>query len=265
MIRSDSHFMIGHSHTVCEDYSANLGGFAALADGCSAVMDDNGVRMEAHTDIGARLLVRSAFHHAHAASELFGTLAIHTADSYRRQLDLPLHTLSATLGCVRLVDHCLECRLFGDGVVAARDRSSKAWAWSVASFGGHPPRYLRYELRDNDLATYEADHGSMFGIESNWLQSGPREYPYRIFCNRHTYDMAIIMSDGATSFTCDSRPVPFVKLADRLFDFRRMKGRFVLRQLAGITKDLAKEGIVHQDDISMIALYDDGEPCPSTT
>jgi hypothetical protein len=64
------------------------------------------------------------------------------------------------------------------------------------------------------------------------------------------------MSDGAFSFTKNGVPVPFdCDFTLRLLDFRRMGGKFMVRHLRGTLAELEREGIVNQDDISMVALY----------
>jgi len=240
--------MIGASHEVCEDYAASLNGFAALADGCSIVTGEDGSRINAHTDIGARLLVRAAFHHRHECKiAMQHRLILNTADGYRRQLDLPIETLSATLLTLRHDGDWVYATCCGDGLIAARLLNGE---WRTFQFV-YPsrPYYLRYHLDS---------------------QANP-ELPVRIFCfderradnyvsglqfSVAEYDLVIAMSDGSSSFTKANQLVPFDReFVTRLFDFRRMKGRFVLRHLRGVLKELDQDGITNQDDISMIAIH----------
>lgn len=259
MTNADHHFLIGRSHTICEDYCASQPQFAALSDGCSCVVGSDGKRMNAHTDIGARLLVRAAFHHQIEANlTMLFQLAVHTANGYRRQMDLPVETLSATLLTLRSADNGnrVQAAICGDGVVAARRKTDKNWNIYQYQFDG-PPVYPRYCLMNTvpqaslcRLTKLPAGGGCdnldpffmpFFGM--------PLSFP------RDEYDLVVALSDGAFSFTQDSVPVPFADIANRLLDFRGLRGRFVLRHLAGVTEELAKDGFIHQDDLSMIAMH----------
>ena len=262
MTNSDHHFAIGKSHTVCEDYAASQPQFTALSDGCSCVIDENGKKVDAHTDIGSRLLVRAAFHHQSILDESeFYTAATHTADGYRRQLGMGLGTLSATLMTLRTVgtiNHYFHVTACGDGVIALRHRDGSGWFVQCIEFDG-PPDYPRYRLSDRSrVVSYPVrwfGHKSL-ADDSKILHLSQRYSWFSEICCTKDYDLAVCMSDGAFSFTKDSNPVEFnVEFANRLLDFRRMAGRFVLRHLTGVLRELAEDGIVNQDDISMIAMY----------
>ena len=100
-MRSSHHYMIGKSHDYCEDYAASCDTFAALSDGCSVVKDQDGNRVEAHTDVGARLFVWAAFANRWNVFEEFPEPTLKTADRFRKELLMSEATLSATLFCLR--------------------------------------------------------------------------------------------------------------------------------------------------------------------
>jgi hypothetical protein len=72
------------------------------------------------------------------------------------------------------------------------------------------------------------------------------------------YDLVVGASDGVFSFTSpNGTPVPWNNtLIDHLLDFQGMAGEFMVRHLRGVVGELREEGIVNQDDISMIGVYD---------
>lgn len=256
MIGNDHHFVIGHQHAVCQDYCSSREGFAALSDGCSCVLDANGKPIEAHTDIGARLIVRAAFHHRDQESpEVLVMQSIATANSYRSSLDLSINTLSATLVIIRDAGSHFESIVCGDGLIAARN---KIGSWTAISSQYAPipfyPRYLHEQVDITaDLQVTEFQTGS----STSSTHSSTDKIQVRIF-PKDQYDCVVGISDGAFSFLKEGTPLWNSYLASRLLDLRRIKGRYVLRNLSGILKELSEERTINQDDISMISLFDDG-------
>ena len=249
---SDHHFVIGHQHTVCQDYCSSREGFAALSDGRSCVLGLDVKPYEAHTDIGARLLVRAAFHHREKSQWESPTAhVINTANEYRRSLDLSIDTLSATLITICDRDDKFIAAVCGDGLIAARRRGGK---WELFANQYEPiPYYPRYMLEDVQPDT-NLRITRMHSGDSNAMINRVQVFEF----NKIDYDCVVGLSDGAFSFLRDGVPHWDLSLALRLLDLRRTRGRFVLRNLTGILKELAAENIIHQDDISMIALFDDG-------
>lgn len=254
-MNSDHHFLIGASHSICEDFASSREGFAALADGCSVVMDSDGNKITAHTDIGARLLVRSAFHHRNIDSvDLFHDLVLNTADGYRRHMDLPAETLSATLLTLRSDNKRIRATCCGDGMIAARERGTGYWATYQYVYPTRP-YYLRYRL--GVVPVHESP------LEIIRFQSGVKSESIGRLVSCLSFpkdecDLVIAMSDGSSSFTSGNKSVEFNdELLKRLLDFRRLAGRFALRHLKGVMKELAQDGIIHQDDISLIAIHEE--------
>ena len=250
-MRGSHHFVIGASHEVCEDYAYSTDDFAALSDGCSVVKGPDGKRREAHTDVGSRLLVRAAFHHREEGRpDLLARLAIHTADGYQRSMDLGADTLSATLACLRIRDGEMFGQIIGDGVLAVRREGEwSVWAWTFDPI----PYYPRYILSSSQPETVVSVTEVVIGDIVPFTETTP--FPMGMMWGPGC-ELMVAISDGAFSFTKDSKSVPFdSELALRLLDFRRMGGKFMVRHLRGVLKELAEDGIVNQDDISMVALY----------
>lgn len=255
-MRSDHHFVMGKSHDVCQDYALSFGGCAALSDGCSVVRDPSGKQIEAHTDVGARLLVHSALSLSECVSSGpdLARASVKSAVSLARAMGLGRDTISATLISLRSYGRSMGACIIGDGVLAARNAESKEW--SVVSYSFSPiPYYPRY-IDDPDAPE------PAISIQS--VRNGGARFTCPKWTNMyiHTFwpefncDLLVAMSDGAFSFTKGCEPVPIESdLIDRLLDFRRMGGRFVVRHLRGVLKELEQDGIVNQDDLSMIAVY----------
>lgn len=247
-MRGGHHFIIGKSHDVCEDYAASCDTFAALSDGCSIVKDQDGNRIEAHTDVGSRLLVRAAFAHRWNVFEEFPDPTIKTADRFRRELLLGEAALSATLLCLRAEHGVVRAFICGDGAVFGRHRTEGWVGWSY-NFDG-PPYYLRYRLCDGPMLSVTAS--SLTGQQERYNADPIRQLVFGL----PDYDLVAAMSDGVFSFTKNGVSVPFDRdFALRLLDFRRMGGKFMVRHLRGTLAELERDGIVNQDDVSMVALY----------
>jgi hypothetical protein len=251
-MRSSHHFVIGKSHEVCQDYCASCEGFAALSDGCSVVKDRDGKQIEAHTDVGARLLVHAAIHHRRLLgfSEM-AYQATQRAFEHAVLLGTGINSVSATLIVLRASARGLAGCIIGDGVLACRNKTSKQWSVYASHYDPAPyyPRYIVSGSDFNPTLSVEVVIGgdAGYGSLSNHIKL---LWP-------HDSDMIVAMSDGAFSFTKNGASVPFdEELALRLLDFRRMGGKFMVRHLRGVLKELEQDGIVNQDDLSMIALYD---------
>lgn len=263
-MRGSHHFVIGKSHEICQDYAVSSDLFAALSDGCSRVSNADGSLIEAHTDVGARLLVRAAFSFQNEQFDLhadhFLKLVIHTADGYRRSLGMGGETLSATLLCLGAQEGGIAAIIAGDGMIAARrrrsDDRSNAGDWKVytSRFLDQPfyPRYMLY--RTTSMSSWEA------ACSIKHEQSGliVHDVPFVQYFPFDEFDLVVAASDGVFSFTKDGKSVDFTwEFIQQLLGFRRMGGKFMVRHLRGILEDLEKDGIVNQDDVSFIGLYAD--------
>lgn len=236
------HFVIGHSHDICQDYAMSSDEFASLSDGCSRVFDEQGQLIEAHTDVGARVMVMAA---AKCAKGEGWSLATR-ADRMRRTIGLPLQCLAATSISLYRDADCIVGHVVGDGMVAARSLDG---IWQIWKYE-YPTRPF-YPL--HDIVGGFEDSPQRTDVASGTAVPVPR-HAYESFPMR-LYDMVVAASDGAFSFTQHNRPVPFTyEFSQRLLDFRRMKGAFMVRHLRGVLRELESDNIVNQDDISMIAL-----------
>jgi hypothetical protein len=260
-MRGSHHFTIGKSHEICQDYAFSSDDFAALSDGCSRVSRADGSLIEAHTDVGARLLVRAAFSFQRekftgGESALFLKLVAHSADNYRRSLGMGIETLSSTLICLKRQKDVIAVIVAGDGLVAARRKCDKSWTVYTVRFSG-PPFYPRYLLDDTHCIVSWRDKCEV-RYEHICSSEIYKEFPFIGYFPVDEFDLVAAASDGMFSFTKDGKSVEFNwNFSQRLLDFRRMGGKFMVRHLRGTLEDLEKDGIVNQDDVSMIGLYAD--------
>src|SRR5689334_13151177 len=124
-MNSDCGFCIGDTHVVCQDYATAHGGecaYAILADGCSSSPD---------TDIGARLLVKSAgavleaFAHdfvqdTDRALGRYYSAVLAKARAHAKRMELDRECLDATLLTLIASQSHWFAGVYGDGVLAAR-------------------------------------------------------------------------------------------------------------------------------------------------
>jgi len=151
-MNADSTFVIGSTHAVCQDYvvagnpKSAQAPYVILSDGCSSSLD---------TDIGARLLVKSAERilitapdtdtrlvHASAAAEALKLATL---------LGLISQAVDATLLTAQVREHELVLACSGDGVIAIQDWSGVLEAYSIAYPSGYP-RYPTYSQQPDRLA-----------------------------------------------------------------------------------------------------------------
>src|SRR6266496_2217714 len=150
-MNADSAFIIGASHTVCQDYAvaghslltqrapdinSAATPYIILSDGCSSSPD---------TDIGARLLVKAAEQILLAPLRpLANELAEMHKESARRALlwagiaGLQPQALDATLLTVHFSDDGLILGCSGDGVIALQSWAGELDVYVISYLSGYP-------------------------------------------------------------------------------------------------------------------------------
>ena len=288
MVQADCAFRMGRSHLVCQDYAAAGAGeiaCALLADGCSSSPD---------TDIGARLLVRSAFAGirclanalAQDSSAPDGEAGVQTAlDRYHREavaaarqhggaLGLDCTALDATLLTVAAQGENWCAAVFGDGVIAAKNRAGEIEVCVISYPGGYPfyPNYLldaerRHALMQQKDSGRKVERFQLAPDGSVEEESGyecPADSPCTYILGKIAeYEWVAALSDGVHSFyeTADGEgalqanaPVPLSIVLRELLAFKTTKGQFAQRRLQRFLRDCERRGWQHYDDISIAAL-----------
>lgn len=276
-MNTDSHFLIGHSHYVCEDYalSGSIGDitYAIVSDGCSSTKD---------TDFGSRILTRCAADvikiHAemifkipqddvHATGNLIynliGSAIIKNAQRIVRSLGMPDNVLDATL--IMAINHDIVTKIFfyGDGVVSIR--SGDSHDIFKVEFPSGAPYYLSYLLDPDRNADYIKTFGTEYNLFSyhdeimyDGIMSGAQpldileEFPY---ITSHCLGGTIsVLSDGINTFH-NNQPIDFMKSLADITDFKNLHGSFVKRKMNALRRKYNKLDIIHDDDISMATIY----------
>lgn len=285
-MNADSAFVIGATHTVCQDYAVARNGlpgqqatdrrlpatpYVVLSDGCSSSPD---------TDIGARLLVKSAetvFLNSFNPSE--DALAAAHKESARRalkwaaQMGLRPQAVDATLLTVHLKGDELIVGCSGDGVIVLQSRAGSLDVYAISYPSGYPlyPGYAhqperRRVLEETGGFGKEVKHFSCASFEEPLLLRGaststsPTEV---VTVKASAYKLAVILSDGINSFcairqTGTSKRVETIHLEEtlkELVSFKSVRGSFVGRRVKRMMKDYLMKGWQHTDDLAVGALH----------
>jgi len=277
-MNSDCGFRIGKTHTVCQDYATAKGGetaYALLADGCSSSPD---------TDIGARLLVKSAEQLLSKVSirpendlaerlEAYHAEVIASAHAYSCLLGLDDRALDATLlTAIAQGDRWLMA-VIGDGVMAMQDQEGHIHVQSVSFPGGYPC-YLSYRLNEDRQRGYRGLPDTMRKRETVILKADgsieerekvvEAEYAPCCFWSGNDSEAVwiAVMSDGVHSFAQTEEsdtsrattPVDFTDVLRELLAFKNTNGVFVQRRLQRFEQQCLSQRWQHRDDLSLAAI-----------
>ena len=279
----DSHFMIGRTHSICQDYAeASLQGepTVIVSDGCSSA---------AHTDFGSRFLVRAAKRALDRYSKDYDSYvnrvadcSIITADGYRRAMGLPIECLCATLLTAHLSKDVIRTTIFGDGVVAARERDTGRITVDKYEYPSGAPYYLRYTL-DQSHNDYVDQFGFEFRISSyyihpdgktdqktEWTTEKVEHAGAGSIYHVNDYDLVALFTDGVHSFvrpeitstSKTEKQVNFLDVVRELLQFKNYNGIFAERRMKRAFDPLlgafGKHGWINTDDLSMGVIYHEG-------
>ena len=248
-MNTDCMFWIGSAHPVCQDYAVAGGGLVVLCDGCSSSPE---------TDIGARLLARSAFQGK----------AVQTAAECAALLGLPETCLDATLLTIHAENGAFMIRCTGDGVIAF-GRQDGSIDMFVIAYAASYPLYPSYSLDDTRLAQWTAQANNIKTVQ-HWtltaadevVEGGTRESDSAAEQFSGTADdtrFAAVLSDGVHSFTQTVQTetsrttvaVPAAAVLAELLAFKNSRGQFVQRRGVAFRKECEKRGWRHSDDVSL--------------
>lgn len=258
MTVTDVSFSIGKSHKVCQDYGLAGDDLVAISDGCSS---------SPHTDIGARLLVHSAF--KGGSPEVI----VERAMLNRVGMDLPPECLDATLLVARQTRRAVEVRIYGDGLIVGV-RKDGHYVCHQHTYSHNAPAYLSYLTQRSRYAAYMSAQGAL--TIQTWEDSCQdfRDYtttanPESIFTYwfpQDQYDMVLLLTDGVSSFQkrCGTAfaPVPVCEVLAQVMDFKSVSPGFVQRRMNRfLNKFCPDNGWVHTDDLTVGAVYMGSEPC----
>lgn len=269
-MHADSCFFIGSTHTVCEDYA--LSGltkdnqvFAAVSDGCSG---------SDHTDFGARFLCHAAQRQANEYGDFNSERVLWEAAGMARQTALHPGCLDATLlfAMENPDARVIEVWKLGDGVIAAKRRDGGIEVYST-QFKHGMPAYPAYRLNDARLRGYLKLSEDAARVVRSWKTApdyeGPpvtNEQPQAGMAAGYlkfpisTYELVLLMSDGAETFQAKERGAPksiaLLEVVNHLLAVKGYAGEFMHRRAgAFLKKHCAREGWQHADDLSIAAIH----------
>ncbi len=271
----DSHYYIGHSHKVCQDYTTQNHNSVIVSDGCSS---------SPNTDIGARLIALEAAHYYfHADTNyLFDDLTkpvIDGLNNLKFELRLENQVFDATLLALRVEPsdaafNNFNVCCFGDGVIA-KLRTDGSIHVTIIEYPSGAPYYISYKMDTVRSDKYISMFGTSKLIKTFLIsENGIKNYneietdaldPYIInstIPNTNTICVAI-MSDGVLSLTKQSDsetskkriPVETSEVLKKLLSFKNFTGEFVTRRLQRFQKECIELGWQNYDDISIGAIY----------
>ena len=271
-MNADSAFMIGTTHSICQDYAfaRNVSGssYVILSDGCSSSPD---------TDIGARLIVRAATQlltgvsadDTEALHKEASRLALEWADNLGLQpqsVDATLLTAHGHLGDIII-------GATGDGVIVLESRTSALDVYSI-SFPSGFPLYPAYEHQPDRLLAWQMNQYAHKEIRH--FQATDRlallELVQTVISTNLTETMRIradeykqvsLISDGVHSFyktedTVTSKHVtsiPMDQILSQAVAFKGGQGAFVARRAKRFSKHCELTGWHHADDLAIGAIY----------
>ncbi len=262
----DSHYSIGHTHLVCEDYTRH--GLdpvphVLVADGCSSSDD---------SDMGARLLVLRA-------SAMLESL-LHTEDPRQHHwevgrdlirrcllqveaLDLEPTALDSTLLLAYRRHDQLWVHCYGDGVLALQERGGGLRVIQV-DYAHNAPFYLSYLANSERHDLYRRTVGDNALAITTFDPRGqpqvvhhPYDHPLVFSFAVDTVQALAIASDGVGSLVAlpaQKRLSPWEIVAE-LLDFTLSQAGptpdFTKRRLRDMLGDCARRNILNADDIGL--------------
>jgi len=259
MLYFDSHFSIGRTHLVCEDYARrgiSTFPWVMVSDGCSASED---------SDIGSRLLTLAAQKCLSQLNGLpnyhnFGKQVISHAAKLAHNLNLPDNALDATLLLAIAKGRMVYIYIYGDGFIVLKDQKQQ-WQTIEISFTQNAPFYLSYWLHEDYRQTYQnlCNESNTLKIQDNQKSIlYPFDKSVQYVFSLDDYPLIGIVSDGLSKFVnmVDYKAISTETLLPILFDFPSLAGSFVKRRLPAVLRNLEKENILPFDDFSMGVFVD---------
>lgn len=268
MIKVDKFLKIGKSHKVCEDYiisGIDPFPYIILTDGCSS---------SKYVDVGARILahvtlsILKANQNQNATPENCPYLCeeiIEEASEAAKILDLPETSLDSTLIALWKTKDNINLVSIGDGLYVTKFEDNQANYFQI-SYDNNYPFYLSYLLSESRMSSHKEKCGE-FGRKTIDLK-----VPDNISSFKHNMMTSlsfppnpntkiIISSDGLESFINIDTGIktPTKEIIDKVMDFKNTTGEFLQRRMNRVIKDLEKERIYHDDDISIGILSIEGD------
>lgn len=255
-MNADSHFIIGDSHEICEDYTLVE---KIKGDDCIQIVLSDGCSSSPDTDVGSRILARSFINHNFSPLKIECLKIIGKTNDIICSLKLNPLCLDVTIITAIAEENSISTFIYGDGTIVLRNKRSQVLEIYDYEFESGAPYYLNYNLDfDRDKSYFKTFPGKLIVEEPGIIHvSNPVSMPYVLHIkNKYTYDLVAIFSDGIKSFQySDGESIDYKLIIEELTAFKSYKGSFVKRRIKRALKELKEKGSIHYDDISMAAIY----------
>lgn len=278
-MNSDSHYEIGSSHKVCQDYAIhgnhNSAHYVIISDGCSSSKD---------VDIGARILC----HTTKTAIEETMDMACSNGDWHQlviepltefikeyvlrksretiTNLNLHIESLDATLILAIKDNDKTYLICWGDGGYILTKKNGVI-EYSTIDYESGAPYYLSYELNSGRAEEYKRIFGNKNKVLTSWTEQGitqnkiPLLDPFIREIDNSDYSSISIVSDGIMSYQYEPNNLENINqktlgkysldsIVSRLVSYKNIQGEFVLRRMNKIKSEIKKERIEHYDDMA---------------
>lgn len=279
MINSDCYTDIGKSHFVCQDYAwcRQVTGpifpfqAAIISDGCSSSPD---------TDIGARLLVRTAYSNIllYGSSFKLNTITMKSLENIvRGQFLLSNHCLDATLlTAIENEKGDVLVRIYGDGLALGRRKTGEI-DYYLIEFSNNAPGYLSYLLDEKALDYFINNkiNGERCGTRficqnfngrrtNSWEHLSSTNLDtmfYSIVFPKDFYDLVLISTDGIRSFQKKENTGELLDLSEQdvinqLLDIKGFTGQFFKRRCMKFFNNFCKDNQwQHTDDFGAAVIH----------
>lgn len=252
-MHSDFASVIGKSHKVNQDYVRVKDDLVIVSDGCSSSPD---------SDFGARLLTKMC-------EKYEPTEAIEKALDIVKQLDLPLTCLDATLIKLKVQNDILHAEMYGDGVIALKQKDGILKVININFIDGYP-QYLSYNLsisrqkclkqtvgeNSKNITTLSLScNGNTVSSDTEVQGSSPISFKVDV----KSLDFAFAFSDGINSFlrqkeSGEMENVSLIEVLQILTDIKFYKGEFMQRQMNGFMTKSKFLGWYNMDDFTTGAI-----------
>lgn len=272
-MNTDSAFVIGKSHRVCQDYSSYGPNFIVVSDGCSGSQD---------TDFGSRIIAKT-FSDYSFNNEIYDfDKLIKECEKKVKLLNLAPMSLDATLLAAYVKDGICTVDMYGDGVLV-KQLLDNTFEVTIINYPSDAPLYPSYYLNKDRLTGYVelfglnrivkkyilSKNGEVSKSETIDEIIGKDDYfnhfntGYYDQFDINKYKSVYLLSDGAESFykikkTETSKQRVDVNLNDvliSLLDFKAYYGNFISRRLNFFKKDCEKLDWHHFDDLSLGGMF----------
>jgi hypothetical protein len=266
----DSFFAIAKGHYVCQDY-CYIGNIPhncmIISDGCSTSND---------TDVGSRIITLSAYrclkdYYSSTRTGIpnyteLGFNIIQKSYDIANIMGMRRSCLNATLMIAIEYEDEINVLMYGDGYLIFKETNGTV-KHKYLKYANNAPYYLSYWGNANEHDSFlsfnkqEKDLLTLSEFDGNITTEFifPYNKPMVFKFDKTMLSWISLLSDGIESFTFVNElgakeRVPTMGVIDKLTSFKNFEGEFVKRRVKRALKDMEKDMIFHEDDLSVAVM-----------